>query len=348
MTTAPVPPPVSKPTQPPPAPAAPVPAAKPQPLTFKHTTQPGWGMGLVVQDLPLHWVLFFEHGGEKKFVKAMAKVLEPVKLDADELAALTARAHGRKPKAGPKPSPNLRYGKKPAAKKSSAPRFPTFAAQVALFEKLYPGGFQGEKYVKDERGTAGDEGSKEAAIAMAKDKLSLAAFGSTPAEELFKHAQVVLAATNIVFPIEGPIPFRQLEGENRAKAMAGLKDVLHGTGDYGERVERFATAVTLKDSKGEPKKVTWPLATVFGALFDAKQCTCVKPTAFAAQAATLGMKVEKTQALNAAGYKLFLEVATKTQALLTEAGQKPRDLMDVYTFIWRTHADKTAAEPVVA
>ena len=145
MTPAPVPPPPSKPTQPAPA-APPAPAAQPQPVTFKHTTQPGWGIGLVVQDLPMHWVLFFEHGGEKKFVKAMAKVLEPVKLEADELAALQARAKGRKPKAAPKPSPNLRYGKKPAAKKGATARFATFAAQLAVFEKLYPGGFQGEKY----------------------------------------------------------------------------------------------------------------------------------------------------------------------------------------------------------
>lgn len=342
MTTAPVPPPLSKPTQLAPA-APPAPPAQPQPVTFKHTTQPAWGIGLVVQDLPMHWVLFFEHSGEKKFVKAMAKVLEPVKLEADELAALQARAQGRKPKAAPKPSPNLRYGKKPAAKKGATARFATFAAQVAVFDKLYPGGFQGEKYVKEERGAA-EEGSKEAAIALAKDKLSAAAFGSTPAEELFKNAQAVLSATNIVFPIEGPIPFRQLEGDNRGKAMAGLKEVLHGTGDYADRLERFAATMVLKDSKGEPKKVTWPLATVFGALFDPKQYTCVKPTAFSGQANIVGMKVEKTQALNAAGYRLFLEVATKTQALLIEAGHQPRDLMDVYIFIWRTHADKPVAE----
>jgi len=334
----------------PPQPAKPAVAAAPPPpklpLTMKHTTQPGWGVGLVVQDLPLHWILFFEHGGEKKFVKAMAKVLEPVKLEADELAALQARAHGRKPKAGPKPSPNLRTGKKPAAKKTAALRFPTFAAQVALFEQLFVGGFQGDKFVKEERGApgaTGEEGYKEAAIALAKEKLSLAAFGSTPPDELFKNAQDVLAATNIVFPIEGPIPFRKLEGEDRAKAMAGLKDVLHGAGDYAERLERFAASIKLKDSKGEVKKVTWPLATVFGGLFDPKQHTCVKPTAFAGQAATLGLKVEKSQALDAAGYKLFLEVATKTQQLLVEAGHQPRDLMDVYTFIWRTHAEKPAA-----
>lgn len=309
-----------------------------------HQTQPTWGVGLVVQDLPLHWVLFFEHAGEKKFVKAKATVLEPVKLEPDALAALQARATGRKPKAAPKPSANLRPKARVAVKKTSAPRFATFAAQVALFEKLFAGGFTGEAFTNEERGVIaeGKDGYKEAAIALAQKELSAAAFASATPDELFKSAQRVLAATNIVFPIEGPIPFRQLEGEDRAKAMAALKDLLHGTGDYAERVERFGGALNLKDSKGAGKKVTWPLATVFGALFDPKQHTCVKPTAFAGQAVTLGLAVEKTEPLTAAGYKKFLEVATRTHALLKEAGHQPRDLVDVYSFIWRTHAEKPA------
>jgi hypothetical protein len=153
----------------------------------------------------------------------------------------------------------------------------------------------------------------------------------------------VLAATNIVFPIEGAIPFRQLADGDREKAVAGLKDLLHGAGPYGERLERFAASLNLKDGKGEPKKVTWPLAMLFGGLFDPSQHVCVKPTAFANQALTLGVAVEKTQALNAAGYALFLEVATKTRALLVEAGHQPRDLVDVYSFIYTTHASKPAA-----
>jgi hypothetical protein len=36
-------------------------------------------------------------------------------------------------------------------------------------------------------------------------------------------------------------------------------------------------------------------------------------------------------------------VVTKTQELLVAAGSKPRDLMDVYSFISRTHAEKPAA-----
>lgn len=307
-----------------------------QPLTMKHETQPNWGVGLVVQDLPSHWVIYFQNAGEKKFVKAMAKVLTPVKLDDDELAALHKRATGRKPKAGFKPSPS--FGKKkPAAKKLSGPRFTRLAEQLVVFERLFAGGFQGEAYLKE-------RAPREAAITLAQQQLSAAAFSSEPSAELFQRALSVLSATDIVFPIEGPIPFKLLAGDDQAKTVAGLNDALHGAGEYGERLKRFAAAINLKDSKGVAKKVTWPLATVFGALFDAKQHTCVKPTAFAAQAAMLGIAVQKTQALDAVGYGLFLEVVKRTEALLREAGAQPRDLLDVYTFIWRTHADKAAVE----
>lgn len=331
-----------------PAKAAPAPAAPPKPagpITFNHSTQPDWGTALVVQDLGKHWVLFFEKAGEKKFVKELAsKVLTEVKLDADALAALQARAHGRKPRAAPQTSAQKAKIARPKVKATAAPRFAAFKDQVALFEKIFPGGFNGETYLNDERGAPGATGKKafkEGGIALAKAELSAAAFGSGSTDSLFESARKVLAATNIAHPLEGQVPFSALAGADREKAIAGLKDLLHGTAPYAERVERFVAALNLKDGD-KAKKVTWPMATLFGALFDPAQHVCIKPTAFAGQAQTLGVAVDKTQAVNADGYGKFLEVAKKTEALLNEAGHKPRDLMDVYSFIYRTHAEKPA------
>ena len=325
--------------------SADLPTTPMQPLTMRNETQPSWGVGLVVQDIPPYWVLFFEHAGEKKFIKEKVKGLIPVKLSPEDLAALQTRATGRKPKAAPKRSAGLFPARKPLARTKAAPRFATFKEQLALFERLFIGGFGGEAFLQEERGlpgVTGKAGYKEAGIALAQEALSPAAFATGSPDQLFKSAQQVLGLTNIAFPIEGPIPFGQLEGDDRVKAMAALKDLLHGAGDYADRLERFAGALNLKDGKGEGRRVTWPLATVFGGLYAPKQFTCVKPTAFAGQAATLGIAVEKTQPLNAEGYRKFLEVATRTQALLLEAGHQPRDLIDVYTFIWRTHAQKPA------
>lgn len=317
------------------------------PITFTLESQPTWGIGLVVSEVHPYLTLFFEHAGEKKFVKDKVKGLTPAPLAPDALEALKARAAGRKPKAPPKPSASLRPAvRKPAEKKVAAPRFASIQAQVAVFEQLFPGGFQGEAFTKDERGVPGATGKlgyKEAAITLAKQALSAEAFASTPPEELFKNAVAVLAGTNIAFPMTDVIPFRQLEGDDRAKALAGLKELLHGSGPYGERLERFTGSLNIKEAGGEARKVTWPLATIFGGLFDPAQHVCVKPTAFAAQALMLGVAVEKTQPVNAAGYALFLEVAQKTKAALIEAGHQPRDLVDVYSFIYTTHASKPAA-----
>jgi len=124
------------------------------------------------------------------------------------------------------------------------------------------------------------------------------------------------------------------------EGAAGLKQLLHGEGDYALRLEKFASSVNLKDKSGKGKAVTWPLATVFGALYHPTDHTCVKPTAFAAEGATLGLALEKSQAVTANGYRQFLKVARETQKRLLAAGHRPRDLVDVYTFIWRTHAEK--------
>ena len=308
---------------------------------FKSETQPDWGMGLVVEDGADHWVLYFEHGGRKKFIKSKTKGLVAVTLDAKALASLETKSHSRhamaKPGAKPKP-------RKIGLPKKAVARFETLAQQILFFEKLFPGGFGGEAFVNQERGVlgapVGKSGNKTIAMAAAKEELSAARFASATPAELFESAAKVLKGTNIVFPIEGAIPFVGLDEKARAAAVTGLKQLLHGEGDYGLRVERFANSVGLKDKKGQAKIVSWPMATVFGALFNPTTFSCIKPTPFASQAATLGLVVEQKQPVTARGYQQFHEVVTLTQAKLLEAGQKPRDLMDVSAFIWRTHAEK--------
>ncbi|MFT3712122.1 MAG: hypothetical protein QM817_31145 [Archangium sp.] len=326
-----------KPPAAPKAPAAPpAPAPKPVPVAFTHTKQPDWGVGLVLKNEPEDWILFFENGGEKKLKKKFANdMLTPATLAPDALAALTARAHGRKVKAAPKPSAGLL----PKARVKTGPtaRFATFKEQQVLFEKLFVGGFKGETYVKEERE------SKDAAIELAQRTLSKEAFEKGTTDSLFEAARAVLAATNLVFPIEGPIPFRQLAGADREAAIAGLKNLLHGKEAYGDRLAKFAGALNLKDGKSEPKKVSWTLATYFGALFDPKQYICVKPTAFANQALTYKLPADKSAPIDAAGYGQFLAVVEKTKTLLAEAGHEARDLLDVYTFIWRTQGYKAEA-----
>ncbi|MFN2427173.1 MAG: hypothetical protein ABR587_12085 [Candidatus Binatia bacterium] len=308
---------------------------------MKLESQPGWGAGLVTRDLPLHWELFFNHGGERKFVKSLATSLVPITISAEELAALETKAYGRHASL----EARAKRGTRPRSSVAVKGRFATFDEQLEFFEKIFPGGFGGEKFTNEERGVPGAKGKaghKEAAIAMAQQELCAERFDSATPEELFESAKKVLQATTIVFPMEGPIPFATMDADSRGPAVESLKYLLHGEGDYADRLQAFAGAMNLKDKKGEPKAVTWPFATIFSAFLNPDEFTCVKPTAFASQGATLGLPVEKSQPVTAGGYRSFAEIAMKTRELLTAAGQQPRDLMDVYSFIWRTHHEKPA------
>lgn len=312
---------------------------------YRNEAEKEWGLGLVIDDRSDRMVMVFEHAGRKVFLKAGSKNLTQVSLDAEALAQLQAKVRGRH---APRSNTVAKAKGKAAPRKQRAARFTTFAEQLAFFEKLFIGGFQGERFTLEERGPSGVKGKagyKTAAIAMAQQELSRARFQSASVEELFESAKRVLNATNIVFPIEGPIPFGAIAKPDRPAAVKALEHLLHEPGDLGPRIERFAGAINLKDKSGHGKRVTWPLATIFPGLFDPDHHVCVKPTPFAEEAATLELVAAASQPVTAAGYRQFLAVAKETQARLLAAGQRPRDLMDVYSFIWRTHAEKPGTAP---
>src|SRR4051812_33376683 len=173
------------------------PAAPRKTLTMRLESQPDWGTGLVVRDLPLHWEMYFEHGGERKFVKSLAVNLVPVTISPAALAALEIRAFARHSKSELRTKSVARPRTSPAAKA----RFASLAEQITFFEKLFPGGFMGEAFITEERGVLGAKGKlgyKEAAIALAQAELSLERFHDADAEVLFDHAKKVLQSTTIV------------------------------------------------------------------------------------------------------------------------------------------------------
>ena len=306
----------------------------PSAAVYRNDGQPDWGLGLVLEDRPDRWVLVFEHGGRKMFMKAGAKGLVPVTLDAEALGVLHAKVHRRHGARGGARPP----GRSKVTAKKVVPRFHTFTEQLQFFEKAFEGGFDNPAFT--EAGAKAKSGYKATAMTLAREELTRARFQSATADEMFESARKVIKATNIVFPIEGASPFGAIAEADRAPVVLGLEQLLHGQGDFGLRVERFAASVHLKGRDGGGKRATWPLATVFSALYFPNDQVCVKPEAFARQAATLGMAGEASPAVNAAGYRRFFDVAKEAQRRLLEAGHEPKDLIDVYTFIWKTHKEK--------
>ncbi|ATB26879.1 hypothetical protein MEBOL_000313 [Melittangium boletus DSM 14713] len=310
------------------------------PAVFVLENQPEWGAGIVLEDRDGKWVLLFEQGGRRVFNKLLIKGLKPADLSTDDARALDAKLRGRPLKAATAKS--TKKGKKSAL---PAPLYATCEDQVRWFETFFAGGFEGERFIDEERGRSdrkGKNGYKTAAITFAHEQLSPERFETASDEELFAAVKKLIQFTNIVHPMEGAIALGAMKVEDHAPFVAAVKALLHGTGDYNGRFERFVDTLNITDAEGKAKKVTWPLATLLSAMYHPTEHVCVKPTAFEAQAPLVGLSANKSQPVTGAAYVRFREVALATQQRLLDAGHRPRDLMDVYSFIWRSQAEKPA------
>lgn len=312
------------------------------PTLFTLESQPAWGRAALLDDKDGKVVLHFEHGGRRVFIKSQVKGLQAVELGEDEARTLDARLRGKAPHGGATKRPAT----KAKAKRAPLAAFPSFEAQVRWFETFFPGGFAGEKFISEERGASeakGKKGYKTAAIKLAQEQLSPERLASATPQETFEVSKKLLGFTNLVFPTEGPIPFTSMKEEDRAAFVAALSELLHGEGAHGPRFEKFVNAIRIWDAEGQGRKVTWPLATLLQAMYAPAQYTFVKPTVFEQQALILELTADKHAPVTSIAYERFLEVARKTSERLVAAGHPPRDLMDVYSFIWRSHKEQPAA-----
>ena len=311
-----------------------------RPTVFLQESQPDWGFGIVLEDRIDKWILLFEKGGRRVFEKRLAKGLKPVELSADAARALDSKLRGRRaPGAVSKTAK-----KKPLGRTLQLPQtYASFEDQLRWFEARFVGGFQGEAFLSEERGhpdSKGRKGYKEAAIALAREQLSPERFKAASPEELFEAAKRVVQFTTIVHPMEGAIAFGSMKAEDRAAFITSLGELLHGVGDHGGRLEGFIDSMRITDAKGKVKKITWPMATILPAMYHPKEHICVKPVYFEQQALIVGLPADKSAPPSGPGYSRFLAVALETQRMLVEAGQAPRDLMDVYSFIWLSQSEK--------
>jgi len=320
------------------------PAASPR--IFKDATKPEWGVAVLLEQREGKMVLGFEDGSRRTFKLGQApNMVELSDTPEAERRALDARV--RKVAVA---KPVKKAGAKRGVAKRASSAHSTFEAQVAWFEGKFPGGFLAEPFTKDERGlleAKGKKSYKEGAIKLAQEQLSPEKFAAGDSAQLFASALKVLQATNIVFPQEGSIPFAAIPEEKRPALLEALRNLLHGEGEYGARLEQFVAAVNMVDKEGKAREVTWPLATLFGALYAPEQHVCVKPVAFASQAATLQKNVDTSKPVTGAKYAALLGLAKSVQERLVAAGLQPRDLMDVYSFIYRSQEAKAPAVAAV-
>lgn len=315
------------------------------PLIVKHSGCPQWGLGYLVEERDDKRFYDFEDGLSHSIARAFWAKLEPVQLGGPELAALESRLRGMRAKS---------TAKKPRPRATPVATT-TFAEQLTRFASEFPGGFEGEAFAKEERGVVIDadkiekksKAYKAQAIAAAQRLLSASELAPLLAAGDFKQIfertkQVHRAASGLLHPLGDIIPFSAMPPEHHEAFARALFEVLHGEGDYAARFDRWVEVLAAD------KLATWPLATAPASLFAPETHAFVKPSFYEKQATVLGIDLGYERVPSSASYGRMQALAQKVREKLEEAGDAPRDLLDVFSFLWRMNSPVKPAKPAKA
>ncbi|MDQ6799776.1 MAG: DUF3553 domain-containing protein [Acidobacteriota bacterium] len=267
-----------------------------------HPARPEWGPGEILAV-----------SGESKFTVYFA-LIGPKLLKNVALVRLT----------GPESSHPLLENRVRSGKRGAKTR--SVLQLKESFLRRFPGGFEDGKYVKNERAykVAASELLKKT---MASEELSLLRSAGDHAE-VCRRALAVISRTNLVLPSERMDLSNGLTGEGYALFSRALADLLYGSSSSQDRFERFWK---MLQGIGAPK---WTIATYFRFLAEPETEMFLKPEATKAAAASCGFELNYRPDLNWQTYERLLAFS----ALLKEAiaDLRPRDMIDVQGFIWKT------------
>lgn len=272
----------------------------------RHPTQAGWGLGEVLEDSDGTSVrVFFEGAGEKPLGLAY---VQPIKVTgADAESTLLDNLY--------------------LCKHAAGVRFKSLPESIQFFLKEFPDGFHGERLYKHERKY------KEAAHALAQELLEPGALRSLldggHHDEICTRALKVVNATNLVFPNE---KMQLKDGlklpEHPVKFATEIVDLLYGADSYQARFERFATMLEEIDS------AKWTVATYFPFFVFPAEHMFLKPMVTQEAAELCGFEISYESKLNWKTYDRLLAFSRWLFDELTKQELKPRDMIDVQSFIW--------------
>jgi hypothetical protein len=304
-----------------------------EPRLFTHQKRPEWGVGLLLQDTPEQWTLFFEDGQQRRLTRAHP-LLEPHEPKAVDAAAIIAKLTPKKPRATKK--------KATAGARSNKKSGVTFARQVTAFEKKFPGGFTDPKYLLETGGTErGEHRHNDAAIedaqsSLGEDALS-ALIDAGGFETVHRVASRLMGASRNLVVRFDVTRFSGMSVSAYPRFAHALQELLHGTGDEVDRWDAYVRALKTE------RAPTWPMVTVLPALHCPEAKVYVRPSFFRRQAAVLGLTVSEEPLPSGRGYMQFRDLAHKVRDELVSSGQKPGDMWDVYRFIWLTMSPRSDA-----
>ena len=123
-----------------------------------------------------------------------------------------------------------------------------------------------------------------------------------------------------------------------AKAFAeGLYSLLHGEGQLEQRFEQWVDVVSQLPRR-QTRVLTWPIVTVFAFIAQPKDHMFVKPLVMRRAATAYGYPLLYASRPAWAIYSGILQFAAQVRRDV--ADWKPRDMVDIQSFIWVQGSDE--------
>lgn len=204
------------------------------------------------------------------------------------------------------------------------------------FLHYFPGGFTDKKYIAWERGykweahEAWDEtlGQKEYRALLRRGEFA----------EIAARAVRLESRTNLIFSFEKMALRDAVKPPEGARLFAeGLYGFIYGAGNLERKFERWCETVAALPRK-QTRVLTWPVVTVFGFIAQPETHIFLKPNVTRTAAREYGFDFHYQSRPSWETYANLLEFAGTVRHDLSDL--KPRDMIDIQSFIWVQGSDE--------
>jgi hypothetical protein len=204
------------------------------------------------------------------------------------------------------------------------------------FLHFFPNGFRDETYVAWERDY------KWRAHERWRESLGPAQFRAFlrrgEVEEVARRAVAIEGRTNLLFSFEKMALRDGVKTLAGARTFArGLHDLLHGRGSEQSRFERWVEALERLPRR-QTRVLTWPVVTVFPFLAEPRRHVFLKPNVTRRAAREYGFDFTYRSRPNWETYQSLLAFAAQVRR--DQAGLRPRDMIDLQSFVWVLGSDE--------
>jgi hypothetical protein len=204
------------------------------------------------------------------------------------------------------------------------------------FLRFFPGGFRDETYISWERGykwEAHEQWQQGLNRAEYASLLKRGEFG-----EIAARAVRLESKTNLLFSFEKMALRDAVKQAAGARAFAeGLYEFIYGAGSVENKFKRWCATVEALPRK-QTRVFTWPLTTVFGFIALPETHIFLKPNVTRRAAAAYGFDFQYRSRPAWDTYSNLLEFAALIGRDLRDL--KPRDMIDLQSFIWVQGSDE--------